>query len=421
MLDIKVILSEMGTVKKKTADRGAEIDFDKIVSLDKSRKTLIQDVEDLKRRRNEISKQVGILKKEGKDSTSLQDEVKESAGKMQALEEALKEAEDGLDAINKTIPNIIDDSVPVGKDENDNTIYRVWGEPTKFAFTPKAHWDLAPALGVLDFERGAKVSGARFTIVTGLGARLERALINFMMDLHAGRGYTEVLPPQMITPASMTGTGQLPKFQEDAFWCERDDLYLTPTAEVPVTNMYAGEILPEDELPLKYTAYSACFRREAGSYGKDMRGYIRQHQFNKVELVKFAAPEQSMAELESMLEEAEEVLKRLELPYRVVTLCSGDIGFSASKTYDIEVWLPGQDTYREISSCSNCKDFQARRANIRCRSKDGKPRFLHTLNGSGLAVGRTLVAILENYQQQDGSVIIPQALRPYMGGIEKIS
>jgi seryl-tRNA synthetase len=270
---------------------------------------------------------------------------------------------------------------------------------------------------MLDFERGAKISKARFTLATGMGARLERALINFMMDLHASRGYTEIMPPQLINAASMTGTGQLPKFQEEAFYCEKDELYLSPTAEVPVTNMYRDEILNMADLPLKYTAYSACFRREAGSYGKDVRGYIRQHQFNKVELVKFSTQEDSMAELEEMLAEAEEVLKQLKLPYRVMTLCSGDIGFSSSKTYDIEVWLPGQNTYREISSCSNCKDFQARRANIKYRNADGKPVFAHTLNGSGLAVGRTLVAVVENYQQADGSIVVPEVLVPYMGGV----
>ena len=415
MLDIKLILNDRALVEDKLKKRGANINLDQILELDTKRKEVLQQGEELKRLRNEISKQVGMLKKEGKDTAELQQKVKDFAGKMDSLDIEQKFIEDSLRQLLLVIPNMIDDSVPVGRDETENVLYRSWGEPTKFTFEPKAHWDLAPELGLLDFERGTKVAKARFTMVTGLGARLERALINFMMDLHAGRGYKEILPPQLINPVSMTGTGQLPKFQEDAFHCERDDLYLTPTAEVPVTNMYAGEMLSIDELPHKYTAYSACFRREAGSYGKDVRGYIRQHQFNKVELVKFATQESSMDELEEMLTEAEEVLKRLKLPYRVMTLCSGDIGFASAKTYDIEVWLPGQNAYREISSCSNCKDFQARRAGIRYRNEDGKPAFVHTLNGSGLAVGRTLVAVLENYQQEDGSIVIPEALRGYMG------
>jgi seryl-tRNA synthetase len=364
---------------------------------------------------------VGILKRDGKNTTDLQQQVKANADRIETLDAELKTIEKNLQDIMLIIPNLIDDTVPIGQDETGNVLYRTWKEPTKFDFEPKAHWDIAPELGLLDFERGTKVAKARFTMVTGLGARLERALINFMMDQNASRGYQEILPPYMVNSAALTGTGNLPKFQEDLFYCERDELYLIPTAEVPVTNFYADEILAETDLPRKFTSYSACFRREAGSYGKDVRGLIRQHQFNKVELVKFATPEQSMNELEEMLSTAEEILRRLELPYRVMTLCSGDIGFASAKTYDIEVWLPGQNAYREISSCSNCKDFQARRANIRYRNKDGKIAFLHTLNGSGLAVGRTLVAVLENYQQADGSVIIPEALRPYMGGLERIA
>ncbi|MDR2869983.1 MAG: serine--tRNA ligase [Deferribacteraceae bacterium] len=420
MLDIKMILGSREIVEEKTHQRGASINFDEIAALDSRRKSIIQEVEELKRQRNEISKQVGQLKREGKDTEALQQQVKDSAARTSELEQQQKTVEEELQQALLVIPNLIDDSVPLGKDESANTLYRTWGEPTKFSFSPKAHWDICVDKGMLDFERGAKISKARFTLAIGLGARLERALINFMMDLHAGRGYQEIMPPQLISPASMMGTGQLPKFQEEAFCCERDDLYLSPTAEVPVTNMFRDEILNISELPLKYTAYSACFRREAGSYGKDVRGYIRQHQFNKVELVKFATQEGSMDELEEMLLEAEEVLRQLKLPYRVMTLSSGDIGFSSSKTYDIEVWLPGQNTYREISSCSNCKDFQARRANIRYRNEDGKVVFAHTLNGSGLAVGRTLVAVVENYQQPDGSILIPDVLVPYMGGLKKI-
>ncbi|GAB7140330.1 serine--tRNA ligase [Deferribacterales bacterium RsTz2092] len=421
MLDIKTIISDRDTVQRKCNERGADIDLDAIISLDTERKSVLQEVEELRRKRNELSKKVGELKRNGEDAQSLMNEVNSLAARTDELTQRQNDIETKLQSAMLVIPNLIDDSVPSGKDENDNPVYRTVGEPTQFSFKPKAHWDIGTELGILDFERGTKVVKARFTMLVGLGARLERALINFMMDLHASRGYKETMPPQMLNPAAMTGTGQLPKFQEEAFWCERDDLYLSPTAEVPVTNMYAGEILPESALPIKYTAYSACFRREAGSYGKDVRGLIRQHQFNKVELVKFATPETSMDELEDMLLEAEEVLKRLKIPYRVITLCSGDIGFSATKTYDIEVWLPGQNAYREISSCSNCKDFQARRANIRYKDKNGKPAFVHTLNGSGLAVGRTLVAVLENYQQEDGSVLIPDILVPYMGGVAKIT
>ncbi|MDR0453934.1 MAG: serine--tRNA ligase [Deferribacteraceae bacterium] len=421
MLDIKKITADPEIIKHKTALRCTDIDITEIIHLDSKRRTIIQNVEELKRLRNEFSKQVGMLKKEGKDTSDMQRQVKENSIIIETLDADLKETDEKLREKLLLLPNLVDDSVPVGKNENDNPVYRVWGEPAKFSFEPKAHWDIGSELGILDFERGTKVAKSRFTMITGTGARLERALINFMMDLHASRGYIEILPPYMVNPAAMTGTGQLPKFQEEAFWCERDDLYLTPTAEVPVTNLYADEILKEADLPLKFTSYSACFRREAGSYGKDVRGLIRQHQFNKVELVKFAKPEHSMFELEEMLAEAEEVLKRLNIPFRVITLCTGDIGFASAKTYDIEVWLPGQNCYREISSCSNCKDFQARRANIRYRREDGKIDFTHTLNGSGLAVGRTLVAVLENYQQADGSVVIPEALRPYMGGMERIT
>jgi seryl-tRNA synthetase len=411
VLDIKLITSDTEYVKERLAVRGADISLDRISELSALRKRLITEGEELKKRRNDISRQVGKLKGEGKDTFSLQEEVKSFAARMTGIESDLKETESELQRLLLAIPNLPDDTVPIGKDERDNPVYRTYGEKPVFPFKPKAHWDLAG--DSLDFERGAKISGARFTLLKGVGARLERGLINFMMDLHAQNGYTEVMPPQMVSPASLQGTGQLPKFQEELFWCERDGLYLSPTAEVPVTNMFAGEIL--DNLPLSFTAYSACFRREAGSYGKDVRGLIRQHQFNKVELVKFSSPEESMDELEKMLDEACEVLNRLGLHYRVVTLCTGDMGFSSAKTYDIEVWLPGQEVYREISSCSNCKDFQARRANIRCRGKDGKTVYAHTLNGSGLAVGRTLLAVAENFQREDGSVMLPSELVPYVG------
>jgi seryl-tRNA synthetase len=411
MLDIKQIISDTEYVKERLAARGADISLDRISELYALRKRLIAEGEELKKRRNDISRQVGKLKGEGKDTFSLQEEVKSFAAHMTEIESDLKETESELQRHILLIPNLPDDAVPLGKDERDNPVCRTYGEKPVFSFNPKAHWDLAG--DSLDFERGAKISGARFTLLKGVGARLERGLINFMMDLHAQNGYTEIMPPQMINPASLQGTGQLPKFQEDLFWCERDGLYLSPTAEVPVTNMFAGEIL--DNLPLSFTAYSACFRREAGSYGKDVRGLIRQHQFNKVELVKFSSQEESMNELEKMLDEACEVLNRLGLHYRVVTLCTGDMGFSSAKTYDIEVWLPGQGVYREISSCSNCKDFQSRRANIRYRDKDGKAVYAHTLNGSGLAVGRTLVAVAENFQREDGSIALPSELVPYVG------
>jgi seryl-tRNA synthetase len=411
VLDIKLLISDTDYVRERLFSRGTEIPLEKILELAELRKRLIADGDELKRKRNEVSRLVGKLKSEGEDTLSLQEEVKSAAKRMGEIDAELKEAENELEGLLLVIPNLPDISVPIGKGEEDNPVCRIHGEKPIFTFSPKPHWDLAG--DSLDFERGAKISGARFSLLKGAGARLERALINFMMDLHAENGYTEIIPPQMIKPSSLQSTGQLPKFQEDLFWCERDSLYLSPTAEVPVTNMFAGEIL--EELPLSYTAYSACFRREAGSYGKDVRGLIRQHQFNKVELVKFAAPEESMNELENMLNEACEVLNRLGLHYRVVTLCTGDMGFSSAKTYDIEVWLPGQGLYREISSCSNCKDFQARRANIRCRGRDGKPAYLHTLNGSGLAVGRTLVAIAENFQTEDGFIALPPALAPYMG------
>lgn len=421
MLDLKYILSNLDEAKKKTAARNYDFDFENLISLSDKRKSLITKSEELKARRNDISRQVGILKREGKDTTSLQEEVKKDAALMAELDNELNEIQSNLDNLMLNIPNLIDDSTPIGKDETENVVVRMWGKPKEFDFEPKGHWDLGVELGIIDFERGVKISGTRFSVLSGMGARLDRAISSFMLDTHREVGYKEMSVPFLVNPKAMTGTGQLPKFAEEAFYCEKDDLYLIPTAEVPVTNLYMNEILDNKILPIKHAALSACFRREVGSYGKDVKGLIRQHQFNKVELVKVCQPEESDKELESLTENAEKILQLLNLPYRVVALSSGDLGFSSSKTYDLEVWLPGQNCYREISSCSNFKDFQARRANIRYRTAEGKVRFAHTLNGSGLAVGRTLLAIIENYQQADGSIIIPEVLRPYLGGIDRIS
>ncbi len=421
MLDLKYVLANMEEAAEKTAARNYEFDFGKVSALDEKRRELISRVEKLKADRNEISRRVGALKREGKDTSALQEKVKEDAALTQRLDAELDGIKAELDSMMLNIPNLIDDSVPIGKDETENAVVRVWGEPAKFDFEPKGHWDIGPDLGIIDFERGVKVAGTRFSVLSGMGSRLDRAISAFMLDTHAKAGYREVSVPFMVNPAAMTGTGQLPKFAEDAFYCEKDDLYLIPTAEVPVTNLYMNEILDAKALPVKHAALSACFRREVGSYGKDVKGLIRQHQFNKVELVKVCEPEKSEEEHESLTADAENILRLLKLPYRVMSLSSGDLGFSSAKTYDLEVWLPGQNCYREISSCSNFKDFQARRANIRYRGADGKVRYAHTLNGSGLAVGRTLVAILENYQQEDGSVVIPEVLRPYMGGADRIT
>lgn len=420
MLDLKYILSNLDLVKEKTAARNASFDFYAIVSLDEKRRKIIGEAEIFKAKRNELSKQVGMLKREGKDTSEIQEEVKKDAEKTQILDAELNEVQATLDDALLNLPNLIDDSTPIGKDENSNKEVRKWGEIPKFDFEPKAHWDIGNDLGIIDFERGVKIAKARFNVLYDKGSKLDRALSAFMLNTHAKRGYTEVSVPFLVNAASMTGTGQLPKFAEDAFFCQSDGLYLIPTAEVPVTNLYAGEILKPDQLPIKHACLSACFRREAGSYGKDVRGLIRNHQFNKVELVKICTPEESEAEHEALTKDAEFILQSLNLPYRTVSLCSGDLGFASSKTYDLEVWLPGQNCYREISSCSNFKDFQARRAGIRFRGSDGKMRFAHTINGSGLAVGRTLVAVLENYQNADGSVNVPEVLRHYMGGLEKI-
>jgi len=391
--------------------------IDRFSAIDGQRLSLLSEVEELKNRRNVVSKEIAPLKKAGEHDKAepLIIEMREVSGQIKELDAKLAAIQEELQEIVFSIPNLCDDSVPGGKDDSDNIELKKWGEIPQFSFAPKTHWELGEELGILDFETSAKLSGARFALLKGFASRLERALINFFLDLHTQRhGYSEVLPPFMVNSTAMKGTGQLPKFKEDLFKIEDWDLWLIPTAEVPVTNIHSGETLSEADLPIKYTAYTPCFRSEAGSYGKDTRGLIRQHQFDKVEMVKFTAPDTSTEELERLLADAEEVLQLLKLPYRVVTLCAGDLGFSATKTYDIEVWLPGQNTYREISSCSNFLDFQARRAGIRYRPKnEKKSRLVHTLNGSGLAVGRTLVAIMENYQQADGSIALPEVLQPY--------
>jgi seryl-tRNA synthetase len=422
MLEAKYIREHLDEVRERLALRGQAINLDQFVLIDGERRKTIQDWERLRALQKKVSDEVSKRKREGEDASDLIEEMRKVSRDLKGLDGVIEEKEKVLQDFLLTVPNLPHASVPVGKDPSDNAEVKRWGEIPKFDFEPKPHWDLGEELGILDFKNGAKITGARFTLYWDLGAKLERALINFMLDLHTREhGYREVLPPFMVNRTTMTGTGQLPKFEEELFKVEGTDYFLIPTAEVPVTNIHQDEILEEKVLPLYYTAYTPCFRKEAGSYGKDTRGLIRQHQFNKVELVKFTKPENSYDELEKLLSDAEEVLKRLRLPYRVVSLCTGDLGFSASKTYDIEVWLPGQDTFKEISSCSNFEDFQARRAKIRYRiSGKSKTEYVHTLNGSGLAVGRTLVAILENYQQADGSVVIPEVLRSYLYGVEKI-
>ena len=421
MLDLKFLRENLEEVEKRLKTRGGDSDLSGFKDLDIKRRKLLTESETLKARRNAVSEEIGKLKREKKDASALVAEMQEEGAKLKALETDAAAVEEEMNAFLLGVPNVPHSSVPIGKDSNDNPVVRKWGEPRTFAFSPKEHTEIGEKLGILDFERAGKISGARFSLLVGQGALLERALINFMLDVHtAEHGYTEVLPPFMVKSSALMGTGQLPKFKEDLFKIEGWDHYLIPTAEVPVTNIHNDEIIDEERLPIRYTAFTPCFRSEAGSYGKDVKGLIRQHQFNKVEMVKFSSPETSYDELEKLTDNAEEILRRLGLPYQVVLLCTGDMGFSSAKTYDIEVWLPGQGKYREISSCSNFEDFQARRANIRVRPKGGKPRFRHTLNGSGLAVGRTLVAILENYQQEDGSVTVPEALRPYMRGLEKI-
>ena len=423
MLDIKLLRTNFEEVKAKLQLRGGDVsNIEQFGELDSKRRELLVEVENLKSRRNEVSQEISVLKREKKDAEALIIEMREVGDKIKNLDEEIRVVEEQLDAMLYTIPNLLNDDVPHGLTEDDNVELRRVGEVPSFSFEPKAHWDLGTDLDILDFERAAKVTGSRFTFYKGLGAKLERALISFMLDLHTEEhGYTEIMPPYIVNRGSMVGTGQLPKFEEDAFRIEKNDFFLVPTAEVPVTNYHREEILEGSQLPIAYTAFSACFRSEAGSAGRDTRGLIRQHQFNKVELVRFVKPEDSYNELEKLTAHAEKVLQLLGLPYRVIALCAGDIGFTSAKTYDIEVWLPSYDAYKEISSCSNFESFQARRANIRFRREPkAKPEFVHTLNGSGLAIGRTVSAILENYQQEDGSVIVPEVLRPYMGGREVI-
>lgn len=423
MLDVKLLRNNFDEVKQKLQNRGEDLgEFEKFGELDKRRRTLIVETEALKSQRNEVSQEIAKLKREKQDADAKIEEMRVVGDRIKTLDIELREIDEKLDMILMSIPNIPHESTPVGESEDDNVEIRKWGEVRAFDFEPKAHWDLGTDLDILDFENVAKVTGSRFVFYKKLGARLERALINFMMDLHSNEhGYEEMLPPYMVNRASMTGTGQLPKFEEDAFLIEAEDYFLIPTAEVPVTNYHREDILKAEDLPRKYTAFSACFRSEAGSAGRDTRGLIRQHQFNKVELVQFVKPEDSYVALEKLTGNAEEVLRRLELPYRVLSMCTADLGFTVAKKYDLEVWIPSYNSYREISSCSNFESFQARRANIRFRREPGsKPEYVHTLNGSGLALGRTVVAILENYQDADGSVRIPKVLQGYMGGIEKI-
>jgi seryl-tRNA synthetase len=424
MLDIKFIRSNPEEVKRALEKRGTQANLEEFLKLDEERRTLLVEVEQLKSLRNRESEEIARRKKQGEPADDLIEKMREVSGKIKEMDDRVKEIEEKLQQLLLMIPNIPDESVPVGESDADNVEIRRWGEPRKFDFEPKPHWELGEALDILDFERAAKITGSRFVVYKGAGARLERALINFMLDLHIEKhGYREIFPPFIVNRASMTGTGQLPKFEEEAFKLYNNtDYFLIPTAEVPVTNLHMNEILEKDDLPIYYVAYSGCFRAEAGSAGRDTRGIIRQHQFNKVELVKFTEPDKSMEELEKLTKDAEEVLQLLGLPYRVVALCTGDLGFASAKTYDIEVWMPSYNRYVEISSCSNFKDYQARRANIRYRPEKGaKPQYVHTLNGSGLAVGRTTAAILENFQQPDGSVVIPEVLRPYMGGMEVIT
>jgi seryl-tRNA synthetase len=418
MLDLKFMQKHPDHIRQALQARGVDLDFDHFLALDEKRKDIVQQVEDLRHQRNQASNKVARLKKAGENADTHISRLSVVAERIKELDTQRKEVEQEMETLRLSIPNIPHPDVPLGVSDEDNQEVKTWGSLPEFDFQPRAHWDLGPQLGGLDFERAAKITGSRFALAWGWAARLERALISFMLDIQTTEnGYLEVLPPFIVNEQSMQGTGQLPKFKEDLFKLEDWPYYLIPTAEVPVTNIHRDEVLAEDQLPMGYTAFTPCFRSEAGSYGKDTKGLIRQHQFNKVELVRFAHPDSSYDQLELLLGHAETILQRLNLPYRVVTLCSGDLGFSAAKTYDIEVWLPGQSAYREISSCSNFEDFQARRANIRFQPAKGKKKeFVHTLNGSGLAVGRTLVAIIENFQQQDGSIRLPDALHPYMGG-----
>lgn len=422
MLDLKFMRENREKVEEMLKNRGSDLTLDEFVKLDKERREILSEVEALKNKRNNESAEIAKLKKEKKDASELIKAMGEVSAKIKELDEKLAELDEKIRYIQMTIPNKLSDTTPIGKSEDDNVEIRRWGTPRKFDFEPKSHWEIGEKLGILDFERGAKLSGSRFVLYRGGAARVERALINFMLDLHTEKhGYTEHITPFMVNREICEGTGQLPKFEEDMYRTD-DDMFLISTSEITMTNIHRQEILDEKDLPKYYTAYSPCFRREAGSYGKDVKGIIRVHQFNKVEMVKLATPETSYDELEKMVDNAEEVLRILNLPYRVISLCSGDIGFGSAKTYDVEVWLPSQNKYREISSCSNCEDFQARRMGLKYRPNgSNKSEFVHTLNGSGLAVGRTLVAIMENYQQEDGSFLIPDALVPYMNGVKVVT
>lgn len=424
MIDPKLLRQDFDSVKQQLATRNAPPELDQWVALDSRRRTIIGEVEEMRSKKNRLGPEIAKAKKEGRDISALQQELKEGGEREKALDTELSKVEQQMLDIELVIPNLPHESVPVGRDEHANRIEKHWGEPKKFSFAPKPHWEIGEALGILDFERAAKLSGARFAIVRGVGARLERAIINFMLDRHRQRGYEEILPPLMVRRETMVGSGQLPKFVDQVFKTDEFEpqLFLIPTSEVVLCNLHSDEILEASELPLYYTSFTPCFRAEAGSHGRDVRGLIRLHQFNKVELVKLTSAETSFEELEKLTRDAESILEALELPYRRVTLSSGDMGIAAAKTFDLEVWLPGLDCYREISSCSNTTDYQARRTKTRYRSAAGeKPQFVHMLNGSGLAVGRTLVAILENYQQEDGSVLVPHALQPFMGGLERIT
>ncbi len=421
MIDPKLIRENIGLVKESLRKRSASFDIERLMGVEEKRRRLIQETEKMKSEKNFLSNEIAKLKKTGSNPVEKIEHLRSLGKEIEEMELSLKATEKEWEDMILIIPNIPHDTVPVGAGDEDNQVVRFSGEKPHFDFDPLAHWDIGEKLDILDFKRAAKITGSRFTLYKGYGALLERALINFMLDIHTTKhGYTEVLPPFMVNRETMTGTGQLPKFEEELFRLDGLDYFLIPTAEVPVTNIYADEILREDELPLKYVAYTPCFRKEAGAHGKDTRGLTRQHQFNKVELVKFTSPESSYDELEGLLLDAEDILKRLNIHYRVSLLCTGDLGFSSAKTYDIEVWLPGQNIYREISSCSNFENFQARRAKIRYRKQGGKTDFVHTLNGSGLAAGRTVMAVMENYQTRDGAMIVPEALRPYMQGITEI-
>ncbi|MCX5803296.1 MAG: serine--tRNA ligase [Proteobacteria bacterium] len=420
MIDPRIIREKPEIVYESLKKRGVEFDIEALINIDEKRRKLIQETEKMKNEKNELSDEIARLKKGGFNPSDKIEHLRMLGKTIENIEQQLRVVEKEWEDRLLMMPNIPHSTVPVGKGDEENKVVRVWGEKPAFDFQPLAHWDIGEKLDILDFKRAAKITGSRFTLYKSLGALLERALINFMLDLHTKEGYIEVLPPFMVNRETMTGTGQLPKFEEELFKLEGLDYFLIPTAEVPVTNIHRDEILREDELPLKYVSYTPCFRKEAGAHGKDTRGLTRQHQFNKVEIVKFAHPEKSYQELEGLLQDAENVLKQLRIHYRVSMLCTGDLGFSASKTYDIEVWLPGQNIYREISSCSNFESFQARRAKIRYRKTGGKIDFVHTLNGSGLAVGRTVMAIMENFQKSDGSITIPEVLRPYMHGISQI-